>query len=395
MSVTEELQGMGSWNLKLTYPPQAVYNYLRNNKYSTFYVVWGAITDSMTVEELEARAEYSGVVLEKEHNSIDNYLTISGASLAWWLGDIARRGPAIGVDLTVDVATIPSEVLTNVWSSTMQNPGLTLGTLSDPDVNAPNPTWQGLLSYKTTLRQVLDQLATDCNCSWRVNVDGSIDFGPADSLFETDNPFLIGVHPLDPKHMITHTSGRNALTNLWLESDEGEARAFVASITKGYKASMYEQSGIYETSGFGSEEELTQAIVALLNARFRPDDRAVVVYDIYHRAQEWINVGDSVDIYDRYALWESSHNIDSIFGYIPVKRLVVNTRTWSFDENMSFFVVAPGSTVGSNLTPWAQIPQTEATVTFTCGDDIDTLYNRITGAIRITTPVADIAGGTP
>lgn len=390
--ITEELQGYGSWSLNLSYPPGWIYDNLRKSKFATLYVVWGRI-EHTTAAEIEARAEYAGVVLTGGHNTEQRMLTMSGHGLAWWLGAIARQGPTLGTDFEVDEAKDPSDVLTEVWEHSAQNNGLTLGTLTNPPADAPNAQWQGLFNYKTTLRQVLDQLATDCNCSWRVNVDGTIDFGPADDLFNTSSPMVVGVYPLDPKSMNTGSTVQNMLTNLWLETDLGEANSFVADIVKGYKDNDYAQSGIYETSGFLSEEEAIQAIEALLNARSTPDDSAVIVFNAYHRAQEWIEVGDSVDVYDRYALWEPSGYVPSIFGHIPVKRLVVNSKTWMIDDNMSFFMQLPDSETVFELTPWVQsgIRSTiEPTITFVCGDETDTVYNQIAGSMRITTPVPDL-----
>ena len=392
MSVTEELQGSGNWSLTLAYPPQTPYNILRDGLFETLYIVWGSVPTKPTLANLKRISEYAGVVLGGIHDTDSNTLTLHGASLAWWLGDVAKRGPTLGEDFTVEDEENPSDILADIWELADQNPGLILGDVTDPDEDSPNAVWQGTFSGKTTLRQVLDQLATDCHCSWRVNVDGSIDFGPAADLYNVSNPTIINIHPFIPLRLVTRTNGEHLLNKLWLETELAEVEAFVASIVIGYEGADYGQSGIFETQGPSDETSLTESTKALLNSRTTPDDSATITYDVYHRAQEIVQIGDSIDIYDRDALWKNTVKRETILGNLPMKRRVVNAKNWTFDRNMSFYIVyydSSGNHYIEDLTPWAMVNQTYPTITFMAGDDIDTIYNQIAGSARITTPDVD------
>ena len=388
--IVQELQSSGSWQIRLRYP---TYSRLKGmERWATIYVFWSPIDhESYTDAQLGTLADYAGVLLNKQMVSGD--YVISGADLSWWLGDLSKRGAALGTNHTVGASTAPSTVLSDIWAlSSLQNPGLTLGNVTDPANDAANPTWSGGFDPYTTLREVLDRLATDCNCSWRVNPDGTIDFGPASDLYTVSGGPIIGVPgwlPVEPWELIESVD--HVLTDLLLDTDDATAFGTVASIAHGYDNQDYKQTGIVETAGSLDDADMKQMLTALLDIHSKPRTGTTFRFEHFHRMKDELFPGDTVDIYHPDSPFDITDYRETLDGNLPITSMVVGSRAMPITKSCSVILV--DNVERLDLSSWVvseESGNSPALITWKAGNDRESLANQLTGSSRL---VADLAGG--
>ena len=387
--IREELQGHGEFQFRLQNLTHSRFATL--DTWQTMYVLPAvAFREGLTQAEIESRAYYAGVLLDKNSDSGD--LIISGADLSWWIGDAVREGPIVTSPISFEMA-LPSVVISVVWQSI--SPIIPLGDVTNPPDTVPQPTWTGTIPMGATAREVLDVIASDCYCTWKMNIDGTIDFGPADDVFETANPKLIhgkeetSKEGLKAEAINSYSSGRVS-NQILVDTVEGVASASIPSIfTGGYKGNAVERASMV-TSTMGGQNRTQELAKRLLGIKSRLQLGSTFAFENEPVALREINIGDTVHVYDPVVNWEATGVTADIGAIVSVQPLVVSSKIWNFDQQMTMLVVSSTGTV-LNITQWVE--KEPPGLSFVCGDRLRTFGWNVLGSEDVTTPVANIFEG--
>lgn len=173
MSVTESLKALGTWSLKLRADtPKEIVQQLEYLGHVTVHT--GRLDPRTIGDSLLASSRYTGVLRGLE--SADDGHSLSGAGMAFWLGDEDGKGDVYETALTFSAADF-----TTVIAALLPASGaVTAGTLH-PIVG----TYSGSHLYqdpRTAIAYVCDTMGAE----WRVNGDATLDAGTEADLFVTD-----------------------------------------------------------------------------------------------------------------------------------------------------------------------------------------------------------------
>lgn len=119
-------------------------------------------------------SRYTGVVLKKWID--DDALVLEGASLHWHLGDDSGAGPTREGDQSFSSAS-PLSVLANALTDT----GLTVGTVTSTG------NFYTSHHYFDSPAQIIRTACLAIGAEYRVNPDGSVDIGPKNVVYNTDD----------------------------------------------------------------------------------------------------------------------------------------------------------------------------------------------------------------
>ena len=186
MAVNDVLRAVGQWNVQLV--PDAPVGIISNLDYfGHVAIVPGRMSPVEHGDELLTAARYVGILRAVEGNQ--GQITLSGVGMAAWLGDEDGKGDVIETPgITLTGAGFPAAVRAILPA----HGSVTEGTF----YSGISGTISTLFQYQTP-RTALDYICTTMDptgalgASWRVNGDGTLDAGPASSLFKTTPTCLI------------------------------------------------------------------------------------------------------------------------------------------------------------------------------------------------------------
>lgn len=169
MPVTEVLRGLGSWDLMIT-------ERLSDEKWKLIdyfgHIVIhvgprpGALDDSLLKS-----ARYVGPVTTIKDNGSQR--SIGGAGMSMWLGDGEGKG-----DVFTEAITVAGDYDDVIRDLLPASGAITEGTFFNIAGTWPSSTFQ----FQTP-RDVIDYVAQTIGGAWRVNGDGTLDFGLESDLF--------------------------------------------------------------------------------------------------------------------------------------------------------------------------------------------------------------------
>lgn len=181
MTVNEAVQALGSWSLNLRADtPADVLDSL--DYFSHVAIVPGEYDTEQINDYLLSTARYVGVLRGR---TFGDSMEISGAGMAYWLGDEDDKG---------DVFETPVEFLTATGFGTVITAllpdAVTAGTIYSVGV-----TYTGRHVYETPRRAityVTDTVSTDAHpVEWRVNGNATLDAGRVEDLYQTEPTTII------------------------------------------------------------------------------------------------------------------------------------------------------------------------------------------------------------
>lgn len=175
MTVTENLDALGSWSINLSDTTPA--STLSQLGYFGHIAVFRGVMDlsAYTDASLLATARYVGVLTEK----VDQGRQLSGDGMLRWLGDGDHKGKVLETKLV-----LTGRSLTYCLGQILP-PSVTLGTVHDP-----GGTYTGTHQWQTP-RDVLDIICAAFGVEYRVNGNGTLDVGTAAQLYNTTAPKAI------------------------------------------------------------------------------------------------------------------------------------------------------------------------------------------------------------
>lgn len=188
MTVTEKLQGVGSWSVRLRPDtPAQILDALLLAKSGRGHVVitptWldlGALSDADAL----ALSRYTGIYLKR----VEETLTLSGYGVNGWLGD-GDRGRSVGNFGTSGFGAGSGTFAE--WAAALTPSFLTAGIVS-----SIAGTYVKVFT-RTYFREIINDVAARFGAFWRVNNQFELDFGTAAALFKTTPTALIVRHRAD------------------------------------------------------------------------------------------------------------------------------------------------------------------------------------------------------
>jgi len=176
VSVTEVKQALGQWDITLSETtPRETLDALA--EFGHIAIVPGRVNPVTAGDNLLSAARYVGVVRGRSGNS-EGQSQLSGASLAFWLGDEDDKG---------DVFITPRTFTNSTFASVVRGLLPASGSITEGTLFAVPGSYTGSHQYETprsALTYVTDTFGTaNTPVSWRVNGDGTLDAGRDTDLF--------------------------------------------------------------------------------------------------------------------------------------------------------------------------------------------------------------------
>lgn len=177
MSVTEVLDGLGSWSLTLR-PDTPGHVYDRLAHFGHVAILTGQPNVELTGDGLLGAARYVGVMRKR---SRDDRRVIEGSGMALWLGDEDGKGAVFENPVSLVNATL-AQAVAAVLPSSVQ-----LGTIFP----GATGTYTGRHQFETP-RSALTTIVQSFGREFRVNGNGTVDVGTQAQLYRS-NPNAIAV----------------------------------------------------------------------------------------------------------------------------------------------------------------------------------------------------------
>jgi hypothetical protein len=172
MAVTESLGALGSWSVQLSAStPKEILSKLQYFGHITIHT--GDIDSRVAGDALLRSSRYTGVYRGKTSNG--DTRTLTGAGMAFWLGDEEDKGDIIEAPLAFNAATF-SAIMTGLLP-----PGgaVTAGTF----FAIPGATTHSFNFQYKSRRKAIDYVCDTLGADWRVNGDATLDAGPPSDLY--------------------------------------------------------------------------------------------------------------------------------------------------------------------------------------------------------------------
>lgn len=171
MTIKQVLQALGDWSLTLRQDtPRHVLDQL--DYLGHIAVMPGRVDASMLSDNLLGAARYVGVY--RGRDSADEY-TLTGAGMAFWLGDEDDKGDVIETAVALTGATFAASVAALLPTG---------GAVVAGTVHAQPGTYTGTHRWETP-RKALTYLTGLFETEWRVNNDATLDAGTVAQLYVT------------------------------------------------------------------------------------------------------------------------------------------------------------------------------------------------------------------
>ena len=379
--ITEEIQGIGEWNLTLRNLPPAFDEILSQGR-GTLYVIPGNVgwsrAFSPDLKQIAiTQAAYAGVVLRRKISVGQRSLQLSGAHLNWWLGVRSRSGLPVGTTIEIDTDTEINTILDFMWG--VSDPPVALGTITNPD-----SMWTGIIDEFTTVREALDRLATETGGSWRVNSDGTLDFGPASALYVTDESDMITfakdpIVGLNPNgYLCTNLEvdiNEDIVNRVNVDTPEGLA-TMVTDLFTGWDSDEMKRDLSLVTDEGGEADALALA-EQVLASKMKTQMSAVASLETSPDIIISINVGDSVNIYAPEVRTNSPFFVN-LANRVRVLRAPIIRKVWTVNTDAHTVVyVPPMSIAAHDLTPY--VVSESDPIQFVMGDIPQTPGRRMQG----------------
>jgi hypothetical protein len=304
VSVTEVKQALGSWSLQLRDDtPRELLDQIGANPFGHIAIVPGKVDPVAAGDGLLTSARYVGVY--RHRRATTDGFELSGAGMAFWLGDEDGKGAVL-----VAAATSLGATFAQAVTSVVPTDRLTVGTIySIPG----SGTWTHSAQYQTcreALTYITDSYSTDTvPVSWRVNGNGTVDAGRDVDLFVTTPKALLVRKDSGRELQVTGLAGtleteqdvEDYTTNVFLLA-QGEGSSTVTASASAASSYLNLKGNAVQITRLVSEYE-TEAGNATARAqlqlnRFTSPRKAVALSTDEFDVKGTFSVGDTISVYD-------------------------------------------------------------------------------------------------
>lgn len=296
MTINEVKQALGSWELRLAeFTPRSILDSL--TYFGHVAVMPNRLDPVQYGDNLLTAARYVGVLRKREAGT--NY-TLSGSSMAFWLGDEDDKG---------DVFETPVVVTGASFAASMAALLPTSGAITSGTINSVAGTYTGTHQYQTP-RKALTYVADIFGAEWRVNGNGTLDAGTVAQLYVTTPKAIIMRRNTGrelqrvsmPGNMQMETQYGDYTTRvLLLAEGEGEAIATGAASLgvvpfKDIHGNNVKMTRVVSESETGAGNANTRAQL-ILNLFSSSRNAVSLTTDAYDVKGDFV-VGDAIDVWD-------------------------------------------------------------------------------------------------
>lgn len=306
MSVTEVKQALGTWSVQLkAETPRELLDAIAASPFGHIAILPGRVDPVSAGDGLLTSSRFVGVYRHRRATSDGHEL--SGAGMAFWLGDEDGKGSVL-----VAAATSLGATFAQAVTSVVPTDRLTVGTIySIPGAG----TWTHSAQYQTSreaLTYITDSYSTDTvPVSWRVNGDGTVDAGRDVDLFVTTTPraLLVRKGSAGREVQVTGMDGtleteqdvEDYTTNVFLLA-QGDGSSTVTASASTVSPYLNLKGNAVKITRLVSEYE-TEAGNATARAqlqlnRFTSPRRAVGLSTDQFDVKGTFSVGDTIMVYD-------------------------------------------------------------------------------------------------
>jgi hypothetical protein len=170
--ITESHQALGSWTLTLKADtPREILDRVSYLGHITVHT--GRVDPRTTGDTLLSTSRYTGVVRGKDLT--DSGHTLSGAGMAFWLGDEDGKG---------DVIETPVAIVAETFTQSVRDLLPASGAVTEGTFHAITGTYTGTHQYQSP-RTAIDYVCTTMGGEWRVNGNATLDVGAVGDLYVT------------------------------------------------------------------------------------------------------------------------------------------------------------------------------------------------------------------
>ncbi len=182
--INEVKQALGSWDLKLQPgTPRSILDAIA--PFGHVAVVPGRLDPTQYGDNLLLQARYVGVCRKRD---AQDQLTLSGAGMAFWLGDEDEKGDLYENAVIAASASFADSVRMLLPASGAVVEG-TLHTVPGAGIYSGVHQWQ---TPRTAITYVCDIFSSESQpVEWRVNGDGTLDAGPIADLYRVQTPRVV------------------------------------------------------------------------------------------------------------------------------------------------------------------------------------------------------------
>jgi hypothetical protein len=351
LSVTEVLDGLGSWSLKLSdAAPDEITSQL--GFLGHIAIVRGRVDVAATSASLLAAARYVGVLRERSKDR----RTLEGDGMLFWLGDEDDKGKILETAVNLSAASISTAV------SAVLPPAVHAGT-----INTAAGTYTGKHQYETP-RSALDTITQAFGVEYRVNGSATIDVGTQAQLYRTTPNTIIAAKnagadmdltslgaEVDVDESIRDYSTRVLL--LGSSSDNGTTTTFATGSANAPSVPYLDMWGnTVQLTRMISESATPQGSVTaraqLQLNRFNRQQVKLTVTASDYEVSGPFNVGDNAYVYDpANGIYDTARSIDFRGELIHPDVVRISGATWPVtDDHTVAFRTQAGAWV--DLTPW-------------------------------------------
>jgi hypothetical protein len=176
--VTDTHRALGSWSLQLSVnTPRTILDALSYLGHVTIHT--GRVDPALIGDGLLSSSEHTGVL--RSLTLGDDLHEIHGVGMAFWLGDEDGKG-SVYEDPVTFTAQLPVDVVRALLPAS--------GAVTEGTFHAVAGSYTGTHQWQSP-RQAIDYVATTVDAEWRVNGNGTLDFGVTANLFVTDPKCLV------------------------------------------------------------------------------------------------------------------------------------------------------------------------------------------------------------
>jgi hypothetical protein len=182
--VNEKLMELGSWSLTLVEEtPREILDQL--GYFGHIAITPGRLNPAEYGDNLLTMARYVGVLTGRDVDHLRK--VIDGQGMAVWLGDADGKGDVLESAVQISAQTFPNAIRAILGAGT----AVVEGTLHSGIAGA----YTGRHQWQSR-RKAIAYICTTMGAEWRVNGDGTLDAGPAGSLFqETPDTVIVRRRP--------------------------------------------------------------------------------------------------------------------------------------------------------------------------------------------------------
>ena len=343
--ITEVMMSQGSWDIKLSpTAPDSLWNDLESFGH---IVVTSQYVDPTLFGDtaMLTAARYVGPLLSK-NNAEGSGISLSGAGMAWWLGDEEGVGDLIEIEQNLESATLSAslDALLPAQGS------ITKGSVTEP----AGQTYQGVHQWETPLDAIRTMVAS-LGCEFRVNNDGTLDAGPRNDVFNVDVPRVVVTRQAgkDSEYITTDSqsmalsldASKYASRGIVVTTDSDNVKVLVGYSDRIPGPTQYDIHGnlvartlMAET--YGSPVSVATYLISSLN-----DHATVAEINIATAFNEMSEgsfaVGDGFWAYDPPAFVDTSNQITFRGEIIHPQLLRLLSASWPVREGMGVYYRTP------------------------------------------------------